>query len=120
MYNITTMHDKQFNCMRYLIPMVNEGNCNLFKAQSNSATWVYYLDGEGHNRVPPIVLPDLVDIFGGEELIRRLGYRKHWSVFKDLDTNICYYSAFSKSPLEDDRRQAESMMRVDLDALLTL
>lgn len=122
MMMIVVTHDRRHNGTMCVLPMVDESNCDYFQ-DANSATWVYYLDGKKHGRIPPIVLPDLVDIFGGEDYIRQCGYRKHWEVFKDVDTNKYYfgnYPQFSKSPFESDRRQAESMVCVNIQLLITL
>ena len=119
---IKVSYDKQHNGMMYVIPMHNDSKCNRF-AHSNSGTWVYYLDGKKHGRIPVIVLPKLAHIFGGEQLIVQSGYRKHWVVFQDLDTNKYYfgnYPQFSKSDCEDDRQRAQDMICIDIDLLHTL
>jgi hypothetical protein len=105
-----------------LIPMCDESNSDKF-AHANSAQWVYCLDCKKHGKIPPIVMPRLMDIFGGEEKIRSAGYRKHWLVFEDPRTNLHtfgnYYS-FSTSSDPNDREIAASMMVVDIEELKTL
>lgn len=122
MMMIIVSHDRRHNGTMCVLPMVDESNCDYFQ-DANSATWVYYLDGKKHGRIPPMVLPDLVDISGGEELIRRCGYRKHWLVFQDLSTNKYYfgnYPQFSESPYNDERQRAERMMCININLLVTL
>ena len=70
-----------------------------------------------------MVLPSLIDIFGGEDYIRSLGYRKHWNVFYDEDASMFTFgdhASFSKSKLPEDRHQAMSMSAVDIDLLQQL
>jgi hypothetical protein len=113
--------DKRCHSVEYVIPMKDESNSDIF--DTPMATWVYYLDGKKHGRVPVMVLPGLIDLFGGEEYIRSLGYRKHWNVYLDEDAGEFTFgnrASFAKSQLPEDRIQASQMPTVDIHLLLQL
>lgn len=110
--------DKRYHSTEFLIPMKSERRSNVFDV--NSATWVYYCDGKRHGKVPVMVLPDLINIFGGEDYIRSLGYRKHWIVFLDEDAGEFTFGnrpMFAKSELPEDRQMAREMVVVDINIL---
>lgn len=106
-----------------LMPMVDERNADHFDDVANGAcTWCYYNDGKKHGRIPVMVLPGLVDIFGGESAIRRAGYRKHWNFFQDLTTGEYTFGnkpSFSKGDA-DDQERAKHMLVITLDDIVNL
>lgn len=111
-------HDKRDRSIEYLIPMKDESHSDMF--DTPCATWVYYCDGKRHGRVPVMVLPGLIDMFGGEEHIRSLGYRKHWNVFFDEDAQIFTFgnhAGFSKSRYPEEQQAALSFPIVDITLL---
>lgn len=122
-------HDKKDGSIMYLIPMKDENNCDVFKDTVTSATWIYYCDGKSHKNpktkctIPTMVIHGSEDIWGGENAIRSAGYRKHWVVFQDTNTDLYYfgnYPSFSKSDDPDDRQQALTMFPVDIELLKKL
>lgn len=58
-------HNKRDHSMWYIIPMKDDANSNMFTDNA----WVYALDGKKHGRIPAVVLPELVNIFGGIDTI---------------------------------------------------
>lgn len=104
-----------------LIPMQSEDNSDKF-AHANAEQWVYTLDGKKHGRIPAVVMPGLMHLWGGESTIRRAGYRKHWCVFEDPRTGrttFGNYRSFSNGgPAE--RAIAEAMMIVNIEELAKL
>lgn len=101
------------------IPMKDEGKAGMFAYND----WVYCLDGKKHGRLPAVVLPDLVPIFGGESTLRKAGYRKCWLVFQDLATGEYTFGnkvSFARSKDEEDREIARNMPTADIALLQTL
>ena len=126
---IEVYNDKKYGCIHYVIPMKDESHSNMFEELSTALTWVYYNDGRPHmnrriNRnIPVIVGPKIIDIWGGENDVRAAGYRKHWLVFFDVDTNAYYfgnYPQFIKSDNMHDRETAKNMMCIDIELLMSL
>lgn len=102
----------------YIIPVKNEENLKKFE-HIKSAVWVYAKDGKSHGRLPALVLPGLVDIWGMENL-QKAGYKKYFLVFKDVESGNFYfgnYTSFSKSHWADERKIASEMTQVDIDEL---
>lgn len=115
---IMVHRDKRYHSTEFLIQMKNERRSNVF--DTNSVTWVYYCDGKRHGRVPVMVLPDLVNLFGGEEYIRSLGYRKHWNIYLDEDTGEFTFGnrpAFAKSEYPEERQKAREMVVININIL---
>lgn len=126
---IQVHHDKKHGSILCLIPMSDEQHSSMFDDACDIATWVYYCDGKPHmnNRIkrtiPTIVGPPLADIWGGERDIRDAGYRKHWQVFLDAETEKYYfgnYPQFIKSNDIRDIEKAMNMMCVDVELLKEL
>lgn len=126
---ILANYDKKDGSMMYLIPMQDESNCDVFADTVTSSTWMYYCDGQPHKNprikrtIPTMVVHGSEDIWGGENDIRRAGYRKHWMVFKDTSTGLYYfgnYPSFSKSDDPDDRARAVTMSTINIEILKTL
>lgn len=122
-------HDKRSRGKMFLIPMKNEDNSEMFNEVSNSATWVYYCDGRPHKNtrtkrtIPTMVIPELADIWGGLDDVIRAGYRKHWTVFQDLDTGLYYfgnYPSLSKSRDPEEVARASEMLCIDINILREL
>ena len=92
-------------------------------AITNPLRWVYFKDGERHGRIPPIMMPDewTMNLFGGLNKVLAAGYKPHWMVFEDMDTQDVYfgnYPCFSRSGREADREQAKTFVRVDIGTLM--
>lgn len=103
------------------VPMQDESNCDHY-AHANANQWVYTLDGKKHGKIPAVVLPGLVHIWGGESAIRKAGYRKHWCVFIDDRTGrttFGNYRSFINGGLAE-RAIAEAMMQVNISDLMKL
>lgn len=120
-------HDKKYGSIMCVIPMKDESHSNMFEQLTTSATWVYYNDGKPHknhrinHNIPAIVNYPIIDIWGGESDVRDAGYRKHWLVFLDTNTNKYYfgnYPEFIKSRDPEEVRQALNMMVVDINMLI--
>lgn len=110
--------DKREHSTEYLIPMKDENNANVL--DPGFTPWVYYCDGKRHGRVPVMVLHGTEDIWGGEEYIRSLGYRKHWCIFLDEDAGEFTFgnrASYAKSPYPEDQVQAHSFPVVDINLL---
>lgn len=118
---IMVHHDRREHFMQFLIPMQDESHADMF--QTNSATWMYYCDGKRHGKVPVMVLHGLEDIWGGEEYIRSLGYRKHWVVFMDDRTGEYTFGnrpLFASSKYPEERQRALEMTVADVELLRRL
>ena len=103
-----------------LIPLKDESTCEHFTERANgSATWVYTKDLKSHGRIPGIVIPPMIDAFGGETKIRAAGYRKHWMLFENPATGKYtfgnQYSFSHGGPYE--RKRAAHMLEVDFSEL---
>lgn len=112
-------YDKYNHCILYAIAMKDESHANMFADND----WIYVFDGKKHGRIPAIVLPKLVNMFGGEQYIREQGYRKHWCVHQNTLTGECTFGnkpAFSNSPFPEERERANNMIVVDIQQLLLL
>ena len=108
---IQVSKSKRFGYAQFLIPMKDERNSERFGSNS----WVYYKDGKPHGKIPTSVLPTLMHLFGGEEAIRKAGYRKHWDIFQDLQTGEFTFGnkpSFSRGT-EHERAMASNMPTVD-------
>lgn len=107
---------KSFGYAEFVIPMKDESNSERFANQvGQCCSWVYYKDGKPHGRIPTMVLPGLMDLFGGEAKIRNAGYRKHWNVFQDLQTGEYTFGnkpSFSRG-LPHERALASQMLVVN-------
>ena len=112
-------HNKRDHSMWYIIPMKDETHANMFANND----WVYALDGKKHGRIPAVVLPELIHIFGGEDTIRQAGYRKHWCVFRNTITDEYTFGnkpSFEKSSDPKEREYAKNMVVVNIEQLLQL
>lgn len=112
-------YDKRNHSMWHAIPMQDEIHANMFCPYD----WVYVLDGQRHGRLPAVIMPVTVNIWGGEDIIREAGYRKHWSVWQNTITNEYTFGnkpAFASSPCPDDREQARNMISIDINLLIQL
>lgn len=119
MCKIISRADKKNGGIRHLIPMQDESHANTFAYND----WVYVNDGRAHGKIPAIVLPGVMHIFGGEKAIRAAGYRKHWIVFENTKTGECTFGnkpSFLNSTDADDRERAEYMPFADIELLKTL
>lgn len=113
---------KREGWIQYVIPMKDECHSDMF-SDVDSLTWAYYLDGRRHGKIPTLVLPGLMDIFGGEDCIRSAGYRKHWCVFLDKQANEFTFenrASFAKSYFPEERELAQKMFVVDINLLQQL
>ena len=111
---------KRFGYAEFVIPMKDESNSERFASQTGKCdSWCYYKDGKPHGKIPTMVMPGLMDLFGGEAKIRNAGYRKHWNVFKDLESGEFTFGnkpSFSRgSPVE--REFASKMLVVNPEEL---
>ena len=103
-----------------VIPMQDESTCNRFDSQANgAATWAYVNDMKKHGRIPAVVLPGCMSIWGGEERIRAAGYRKHWIVFENpLKEKYTFGNQLSFSIGDAASRAiAEKMLEISLSDL---
>ena len=110
--------NKQENYAQIVIPMQDESHAGMFAYND----WVYCLDGKKHGRMPAIILPELVDIFGGEVAIRKAGYRKCWDVFENLATGECTFGNKPSLSTGDayEQEMARNMPTTDIELLKTL
>lgn len=102
------------------IRMNDESQSELFAGKANAGTWCYTRDLQPHGRIPAVVQPGVMDIFGGESKIRSAGYHKFWMVFFNPDTGRYTFGnqyGFSHSPMAEDRAAAVEMMEVDIELL---
>ena len=116
---ITVCTNKRNGYAMFIIPIQNEENIKLF-THHQGAIWAYSKDGKAHSGIPAVVLPTLEDIWGGEELIKKAGYTKHWMVFKDLSNGkyyFCNHASFANSDMLEDRQKASEMIELDIEEL---
>lgn len=111
---------KRFGYAEFVIPMKDERNSDRFESQIGKCNaWVYYKDGKPHGKIPTMVLPSLMGLFGGEDKIRAAGYRKHWNIFKDLESGEFTFGnkpSFSRG-LPGEREFASKMLVVNPEEL---
>lgn len=118
---IMIFRDNDWRFSEYLIPMKDESHSEIFDISIQ--TWVYYLDGNNHGKVPAIVEPNLINIWGGEEYIRSLGYHKYWNVFLDENSNEFTFgnrASYANSPLPEDQHMAHIFPVIDINLLQQL
>ena len=78
--------------------------------------YAYILDGKKHGKIPPIVAPELVHIWGIEKILKA-GYKPHYIVFEDVESGIFTfenYTSFAHSPDIKSRELAKTFKHIDI------
>lgn len=83
----------------------------------SSCAWVWCADGKFYKRgtkheIPPLVIPEFIDLSGGKNKVKLAGYVPSWNIFIEKKTGRATfgnYGLFINSTSKSDRMKAESM-----------